>query len=54
MIVAVDIWLRGHDYATTESIDGVRDPASGWSDEDVRQVLEGMLRAMDRRKRPSR
>jgi len=52
MIVAVDIWLRGHDYATTESIDGVRDPASGWSDEDVRQVLEGMLRAMDRRKRP--
>ena len=52
MSVSVDIWLRGTDFATTETIDGIALPASGWRDEDVRCVLEGMLRAMDRRKRP--
>ena len=52
MSLSVDIWLRGNDFATTESIEApARDPAQ-WTDEDVRQVLEGMLRAMDRRKRP--
>ncbi len=50
--VSVDIWLRGTDFATTEQIEGVRMPASAWTDDDVRSVLEGMLRAMDRRKRP--
>ena len=52
MNVSVDVWLRGNDFATTDSIDGIQEPASGWSEDDVRQVLEGMLRAMDRRKRP--
>jgi hypothetical protein len=52
MKVPVDIWLRGTDNATTETIEGVaRDPRH-WTDDDVRAVLEGMLRAMDRRKRP--
>lgn len=52
MDVPVDIWLRGTDFATTEHIQGISTPASAWTDGDVRQVLEGMLRAMDRRKRP--
>jgi len=52
MKVSVDIWLRGTDFATTESIDGVSRSPQAWTDEDVRAVLEGMLRAMDRRKRP--
>ena len=52
MSVSVDIWLRGTDFATTETIDGIALPASGWTDEEVRRVLEGMVRAMDRRKRP--
>ena len=52
MSVSVDVWLRGTDFATTETIDDVALPASGWTDADVRRVLEGMLRAMDRRKRP--
>src|SRR5437660_10385145 len=50
--VPVDICLRGHDYATTVTIDGVMRAPSAWTDEDVRVVLEGMLRAMDRLKRP--
>jgi hypothetical protein len=52
MNVSVDIWLRGSNFATTESIDGVVRSPREWTDDDVRLVLEGMLRAMDRRKRP--
>jgi hypothetical protein len=52
MSLSVDIWLRGTDFATTETIDDVLVPAGRWTDQDVRRVLEGMLRAMDRRKRP--
>ncbi|HEY7289549.1 MAG TPA: hypothetical protein VH583_06900 [Vicinamibacterales bacterium] len=52
MKLSVDVWLRGHDFATTEQIDDLTRPAREWTDDDVRKVLEGMLRAMDRRKRP--
>jgi hypothetical protein len=50
--VSVDIWLRGTDFATTESIDSVSRAPQAWTDDDVRAVLEGMLHAMDRRRRP--
>jgi hypothetical protein len=52
MKVSVDICLRGNDYATTEEIEGVSREPRDWIDEDVRTVLEGMLRAMDRSRRP--
>ena len=52
MSLSVDIWLRGNDFATTESIESPARPPAQWTDDDVRQVLEGMLRAMDRSKRP--
>jgi len=51
MTVSVDIWLRGTSHATTATIENIPTPKA-WSDEDVRLVLEGMLRAMDRLKRP--
>ena len=46
----VDVWLRGTDFATTEVVKGVRREPAAWTEEDVRLVLEGMLRAMDRQK----
>lgn len=52
MKCSVDIWLRGTDVATTSTIEGIPHTANRWTDEDVRVVLEGMLRAMDREKRP--
>ena len=52
MDVQVDIWLRGHDYATTEAVPGIKRDPEAWTDDDVRLVLEGMLRAMDQRKNP--
>jgi hypothetical protein len=48
----VDIWLRGDNHATTAVVPGLERPAADWTDDDVRFVLEGMLRAMDRQKNP--
>ena len=52
MTVPVDVWLRGNDFATTEKIEGIAREPRAWTDADVRAVLEGMLRAMDRVKHP--
>jgi hypothetical protein len=52
MTLSVDVWLRGTDFARTETIEGITRPPEAWTDEDVRDVLAGMLRAMDRQKRP--
>ena len=52
MSIPVDIWLRGTDFATTGTIEGLARAPKAWTDDDVRFVLEGMLRAMDRQKRP--
>ena len=53
MTVSVDIWLRGSDQATTTTFEGAPRAPREWTDAYVRVVLEGMLRAMDRLKRPS-
>jgi hypothetical protein len=52
MSLTVDVWLRGTDTATTETIDGVTRAPRDWTDDDVRMILGRMLRALDRRKRP--
>lgn len=52
MTVQVDVWLRGDDYASTQVIDQVTAEPRDWTDEHVRTVLEGMLRAMYRLRHP--
>lgn len=52
MNCSLDIWLRDTDFAATATIEDIPRTADRWTDEDVRLVLEGMLRAMDREKRP--
>jgi len=52
MIVAVDVWLRGSDFATTATVDNIPRLPKEWTDDDVRLVLEGMLRTMHRLKHP--
>lgn len=52
MSFQVDIWLRGENHATTETIAPVATDANAWSDGDVAAVLEGMLRALERAKHP--
>ena len=48
MTVPVDVWLRGTNHATTVKLEGVVREPGAWTDEDVRFVLEGMLRVMHR------
>jgi hypothetical protein len=50
--LSVDVWLRGTDFATTATIEGPPRVPAAWTDDDVRTVLEGMLRAMDRQNNP--
>ena len=52
MNVSVDVVLRGTNVARTETIEGIAHAPEAWTDKDVRAVLEGMVRAMDRQKRP--
>jgi hypothetical protein len=50
--VPVDVWLRGQDFATTLAIDDLPREPGEWTDDDVRTVLEGMLRVMHQLKFP--
>jgi hypothetical protein len=53
MTVKIDVWLRGSDFASTESIAGIEREPPRWTDSDVRQVLHGMLDTMHRLKHPA-
>jgi hypothetical protein len=53
MSFQVDVWLRGTDVATTATLDGITGEPGSWDDDDVRRVLEAMLRAMHRLKHPA-
>lgn len=48
----VDVVLRGSDVATTDTIESVTTAPRSWTDDDVRLVLEEMLRVMSRLKNP--
>ena len=48
----IDIWLRGTNQATTETIAPVEREPRAWTDADVTAVLTGMLRALERAKHP--
>jgi len=52
MNIDVDVWLRGENFATTQSFTGVTREPGAWTDDDVRAVLEGMLQVMHRLKHP--
>jgi len=49
----VDVWLRGSEVATTQTVEAIPHASQSWDDDDVRLVLEGMLRAMHRLKHPA-
>ena len=51
-MIDVDVWVRGRSDATTERITAVDADAASWTDSDVKELLEGMLLAIDRAKNP--
>ena len=48
----VEIWLRGENHATTDTIAPVSREPKTWTDADVAAVLEEMLRVLERAKHP--
>jgi hypothetical protein len=52
MQLEIEVWLRGSDFATTLQVDAAIPEPAGWTDADVRVVLEELLRAIDRAKNP--
>ena len=52
MELQVDVWLRGTDFAKTQTLDGVPADPSTWTDADVTQLLRAMLLAIHRAKNP--
>ena len=52
MTISVEIWIRGTDFATTSELRSIAREPEGWIDDDVKEVLEGMLHLMDEAKNP--
>jgi hypothetical protein len=52
MELQVDVWLRGTDFARTQTISDIETEPSSWSDEDVSKLLKSMLLAIHRAKNP--
>ena len=52
MDIQIDIWLRGDNHATTQTIAPVASEPRAWTEGDVAAVLIEMLRAIDRAKNP--
>jgi hypothetical protein len=52
MDISVDVWLRGDNHATTYVINPTGHEPGSWTESDVRAVLVGMLRTLERAKNP--
>jgi len=51
-MIEVDVWVRGRADATIETIAGLDADAGSWTDDEVKDLLEGMLLAIERVKNP--
>lgn len=52
MELEIEVWLRGNDFAKTDVVSAaIADPAA-WTDDDVRVLLQELLRAIDRGRNP--
>jgi hypothetical protein len=52
MELEIEVWLRGQDVASTQSVSAAITDPPAWTDKDVRVLLEELLRAVDRGKNP--
>ena len=53
MELQVDVWLRGTDFAKTQTISGSGSDAAAWTDRDVSKLLKAMLLSIHRAKHPN-
>jgi hypothetical protein len=52
-MIDVDVWIRGRQAATVETIQDIDSNSSSWSDGEVKLLLEGMLLALQRASNPA-
>jgi hypothetical protein len=52
-MIDVDVWIRGRQDATVESISDIDSDAAAWTDGEVKRLLEGMLLALQRASNPA-
>ena len=52
-LLQVDVWLRGTDFAKTQTISGIGTDPAAWTDNEVSKLLKAMLLAIHRAKNPS-
>ena len=53
MELQVDVWLRGTDFAKTQTISGIGADPAAWTDQDVSKLLKAMLLSIHRAKFPT-
>jgi hypothetical protein len=53
MELQVDVWLRGTDFAETQTISGIGNDPAAWTDRDVSRLLKAMLLSIHRAKHPN-
>lgn len=53
MQISVDVWLRGEVHATTHALPEIPRGPGDWTDEDVVDLLVGMLRLMNTTRNPT-
>lgn len=53
MELQVDVWLRGTDFARTQTISGIGADPAAWTDNDVSKLLKAMLLSIHRAKNPN-
>lgn len=51
-MIDVDVWVRGRQGAVTERIAELDADAASWTDAEVKDLLEGMLLALERARNP--
>lgn len=52
MELQVDVWLRGTDFAKTQTLSGIETDPAAWTDQDVSKLLKSMLLAIHHAKNP--
>jgi hypothetical protein len=53
MEMHVDVWLRGTDFAKTQTMSGIGSDPAAWTDHDVSKLLKAMLLSIHRAKHPT-
>ena len=51
-MIDVDVWVRGRQGAVTEKIAELDTDAASWTEAEVKDLLEGMLLALERARNP--